>query len=210
MAYIDFSPTRSLIYISVAKEDYRVKLLDWLNRVHVPDSISQFAPYVTKYAYYNTLPVPEGGELFGTANCHLVEHYWNVNESDRAAVNSIFEEIYPPEVLLWQNNISEEDLKRIQDQQFTGDDGRSATGGTIPFVFAQVPMWWEKDVKGKGRTLNDGPNYRWNFCVGYPEGVSQEEGDRWLSEKVFPVFEEMPECTRIVTSRVMKELNKSI
>ena len=34
-----------------------------------------------------------------------------------------------------------------------------------------------------------------------------EEGDRWLFDEVFPVFEKMPECNRIVTSKVMKDVN---
>ena len=91
-----------------------------------------------------------------------------------------------------------------------GDDFRKTTGGNVPFIFAHVPLWWEDDVKGKERTINDGPNYRWNFCISYPKSdlYPIENGDKWLFEEVFPVFEKMPECTRIVTSKVIKDINE--
>ena len=43
----EFYPVRSLIYVDLAHEDYRIKLENWLYRYHVPDSISQFGPYVS-------------------------------------------------------------------------------------------------------------------------------------------------------------------
>ena len=42
----EFYPVRSLIYVDLAHEDYRIKLENWLYRYHIPDSISQFAPYM--------------------------------------------------------------------------------------------------------------------------------------------------------------------
>ena len=51
MADFKFEPMRSLIYVDCVSEDYRPKLQRWLYKVHVPDSISQFEPYVTKYAF---------------------------------------------------------------------------------------------------------------------------------------------------------------
>ena len=59
-------PMRSLIYVDCVREEYRHRLLHWLYAMHVPDSISKFGPYVTKYAFYNALPTPPGGERFGT------------------------------------------------------------------------------------------------------------------------------------------------
>ena len=46
----EFYPVRSIILVDLAHEDYRIKLENWLYRYHVPDSISQFGPYVSKYA----------------------------------------------------------------------------------------------------------------------------------------------------------------
>ena len=52
MADFKFEPMRSLIYVDCACEDYRPSLQRWLYKTHIPESISQFEPYVTKYAFY--------------------------------------------------------------------------------------------------------------------------------------------------------------
>jgi len=62
-------------------------------------------------------------------------------------------------------------------------------------------------MKGQGRTVEDGPNYRWLFLVKYPDGVSAEEGDAWFCGKVLPTFAEYPETTRILTSKVRRDVN---
>ena len=64
MADFKFEPMRSLIYVDCVSEDYRPKLQRWLYKVHIPDSISQFEPYVTKYAFYPSFPIPPQGVHF--------------------------------------------------------------------------------------------------------------------------------------------------
>lgn len=202
---IEYNPMRSLIYVDVVKEDYRHKLLNWLYQTHVPDSISQFGPYVTKYAFYNALPTPPDGERFGTVKFQLTEHYWTINPMQKLLSNKALTEVMPAEILVWQGNMPEDaDLGNLD-----GDAARASGGnnGCQPFIFAFVPVWWELDIKGKKRTINDGPNYRWNFVISYPEGVSMEVGDKWLFEEVIPVFEKKLECTRILSSKVIKEVN---
>ena len=63
---VEFRPMRSVIYVDVCREEYRHRLQHWLYGHHIQDSISNFGPYVTKYAFYNALPVPPEGERFGT------------------------------------------------------------------------------------------------------------------------------------------------
>jgi hypothetical protein len=202
---IEFQPMRSLIYVDVVKEQYRHRLQHWLYKVHVPDSISQFGPYVAKYAFYNALPVPPGGERFGACRMQLTEHYWNINPMTAHVRNHAFTEVFPMDVLKWQGNLPNDS----SDLNMEGDDARATGGnnGMPPFVFAFVPVWWEEDFKGKGRTVAEGPNYRWQFAMRYPEGVSAEEGDRWFYEEFVPGFAEMPEVNRFLTSRVMQEVN---
>ncbi len=213
----DFYPVRSLIFVDLAHEDYRIKLENWLYRYHVPDSISQFGPYVSKYAFYQALPVPPGGERFGTVRMQMTEHYWLANPNDiREFVHhKALTEFFPKDVLIWQNNLPDEGhshfITKGEEENFEGDDARSTKGnealGTVPFVFAFVPVWWEDDFKGEGRTVEDGPNYRWQFMVRYPEGVSREEGDKWLKEEFIPAFTDCEEVTRCLSSRIMKEVN---
>ena len=51
MAY-EFNLMRSLISVGLAKEEYRPRLEEWLYKYHVPESISKFSPYCSKYAFY--------------------------------------------------------------------------------------------------------------------------------------------------------------
>ena len=76
----EFRPMRSLIFVDCVREEYRHRLQHWLYNTHIPDSISKFTPYCVKYAFYNALPVPPGGERFGTRRMQMTEHYWLINE----------------------------------------------------------------------------------------------------------------------------------
>lgn len=224
---MEYKPTRSLIYVDVVKEQYRHKLQNWLYKTHIPDSISQFQPYVTKYAFYNALPTPPEGERFGTIRMQLTEHYW-MNPEQAAPRIKAFTEVFPLDVLKWQGTIPDDN----SDANLEGNDARATGGdnGMPPFIFAFVPVWWEEDFKGKERTVNDGPNYRWQFLIKYPEGITLEEndkwyheqvirhpgsashlnihpGDKWFYEQVIPAFKDMPEVKRILTSKVIQSVN---
>ena len=208
-----FEPMRSLIYVDCACEDYRPKLQRWLYKDHVPDSISQFEPYVTKYAFYPSFPIPPEGGRFGYARMQLTEHHWLVSDLDPRLGIKAIAETFPMDVLVWQGNLPAAALGGGQ-LESEGDVGNSARQSNNaegkPFIFAFLPMWWEKDIKGKGRTIEDGANYRFNMTIGFPEGVDKEEGAKWLFEKVIPIFEAAPECTRILCSHVKKEINDCV
>ena len=209
---IEFKPMRSLIYVDVVKEDYRIKLENWLYRYHIPDSISQFGPYVSKYAFYSALPTPPEGERFGTTRMQLTEHYWLINPmSDDIQFKSLTE-YFPTDVLKWQGNIPDDnndEIDKCNSENLEGDKARSTGGdnGMPPFIFTFIPVGWEEDIKGRGRTIEDGPNYRWQFVMKYPDGISLEEGDKWFYEELIPKFKLMPEVNRILTSKVIQNVN---
>ncbi|MBQ8662782.1 MAG: acetyl-CoA hydrolase, partial [Eubacterium sp.] len=193
----------------VAKEDFRPKLERWLYKVHVPDSISQFEPYVTKYAFYPSYQMPPQGERFGYCKMQLTEHHWLVSDLDPRLGIKAIAETFPMDVLVWQGNIPE---AAVQSHELgEGDTGNAARQTNVaeghPFIFAFLPMWWEEDIKGKGRNIEMGANYRWNLAIGFPEGVDKAEGEKWLREEVLPIFEAAPECTRILMSKVKKDIN---
>ena len=96
---------RSIIYVDCAKEEYRIKLHYWLYHTHVPESISQFQPYVSKYAFYECLPVPEGGENYGTIHKQLTEHYWQANPMDASMAVKVFTETFPTDVLIDRKSV---------------------------------------------------------------------------------------------------------
>lgn len=203
----EYMPTRSLIHVNCVREEYRCKLQHWLYSTHIPDSISQFEPYCNKYAFYNALPMPPEGERFGTNKMQLTEHYWMISPAFVLQQTKTMEEIFPLDVLRWQGNVP--DIDPSEFEKLSANESRAASGGegANPFVFVFIPIWWDEDLKGKGRTIADGPNYRWQLILKYPEGVSFEEGDRWFYDVVVPYFKNCPLCNRILTSRVLKALN---
>ncbi|MBQ7447714.1 MAG: acetyl-CoA hydrolase [Eubacterium sp.] len=204
---IEFKPMRSMIFTDLAKEQYRHKLLKW-HMLHVEDSIAQFEPYVMKYAFYSALPVPPDGERFGVARFHLCEHHWLLNPFTPEFTNKAFAEVMPPEVLKWQNSIPDDDEVDGQ-ANMDADEFRATSGkkGGRPFVFGFHPLSWEEDLKGKERTIEDGANYRFIFMIKWPDGVAEEEGEKWLHEEVFPKLAAMPEVTRILSSHILQDVN---
>ena len=201
----DYRPMRSVIYVDCVKEKYRHRLQDWLYRVHVPDSIAKFAPYCNQYAFYNAFPTPPDGDRFGTRRMQMTEHYWMVNElTPEMSVNS-FTERMPVEVLRWQGMIPDDDVDLSKVANMDGDEHRRSggEGGMPPFVFAHVPINWEDDFKGKGRTIDDGPNYRWQFVIHFP---NPEAGEKWFQEVFVPYFQGRDEVNRFVSSKIMKDV----
>ncbi|MCC8152009.1 MAG: acetyl-CoA hydrolase [Lachnospiraceae bacterium] len=206
---IDFDPMRSLMYLNVNNEYYH-KLDCWLHRVHVPESISQFGPYVTRYAFYKSLPIPEGSERFGVCNYQLTEHHWLVNPFSPQLKIKTVQETMPLEVLKWEGLIPDE---FDPEASFSADEARGkelADASEVPpLAWNFVPMWWEEEFKGEKRCADDGDNFRWQFVVKYPDGVSKEEGDKWMLGEVLPKFAQMEESVRILTSAVMQDVNAS-
>ncbi len=206
MGEITYQPLRSLIYVDCVKEEYRHKLQHWLYYYHAPESIAKFEPWVTKYAFYNALPTPPQGERFGTYRMQLTEHYWMVNPMSQESLVNSLNEYFPIDAMIWQGTLPE----NAKEDGFMADgEAARASGGDNgcpPFIFAFLPIFWEQDFKGAGRTMVDGPNYRWQFLVSYPEG-HKEDGDQWMMNEVLPAFAAMPEVTRMMTSNVKKEIN---
>ena len=206
MGEITYQPLRSLIYVDCVKEEYRHKLQHWLYYYHAPESIAKFEPWVTKYAFYNALPTPPQGERFGTYRMQLTEHYWMVNPMCQESLVNSLNEYFPIDAMIWQGTLPE----NAKEDGFMADgEAARASGGDNgcpPFIFAFLPIFWEQDLKGAGRTMVDGPNYRWQFLVSYPEG-HKEDGDQWMMNEVLPAFATMPEVTRMMTSKVKKEIN---
>ena len=198
----DYRPMRSVIYVDCVREEYRHRLQHWLYAIHIPDSISKFGPYVTKYAFYNALPTPPEGERFGTRRMQMTEHYWMVNEiTPEMSVNALAERM-PLDVLRWQGMVP--DVDTLPAVNLDGDAARASGGGDMPpFVFAHVPINWENDYKGKGRTVDDGPNYRWQFVVQWPDA---EAGEKWFNEVFVPYFQSRPEVNRFVSSKIYPDV----
>ena len=200
----EYRPMRSLIFVDCVREEYRHRLQHWLYAIHVPDSISKFGQYCNKYAFYNALPTPPEGERFGTRRMQLTEHYWMLNEITPEMSVNTFTERMPVEVLRWQGMIPDDDVDLSKVANMDGDEHRKSGGGDMPpFVFAHMPINWQDDYKGKGRTIADGPNYRWLFVLNFPD---PEEGEKWFQEVFVPYFQNRPEVNRFVSSKIYPDV----
>ena len=189
---------RSVIMNCVRDDNDLPAAYRWLFKYHVNESISQFAPYVNKYATYRALPLPPNGEEVGTYNWIMTEHYWLINPFDRDMKNHYglaFNEYWGKDFHAMTNQAPSK-LGRNPDWQGTKD-------GYHPIVFCFVPIFWEEDYRKTLRNHEDGPNYRWMIVHKYPEGVSQEEGDDWFLNSFMPEICDNPEVNIFLTSKVL-------
>ena len=119
--------------------------------------------------------------------------------------NNALGEVMPPEVLRWQGMIPDSDEAVAHMSKMSGDEHRASGGdnGCPPFVFAHVPINWEEDFKGAGRTVADGPNYRWQFVLRWP---CEKTGEKWFHEVMVPYFVNRPEVNRLVSSKIYHDV----
>lgn len=188
-------PMRSIIMNCVRDDSDLPAAYRWLYKYHVAESISQFSPYVTRYASYRALPVPPDGEEYGTYNWIMTEHYWMINPIRQGGL--AFGEHFTKDFMEITRQPVDADLR---DHRWKG-----TKDGYHPIVFAFLPLFWEKDYKGSQRTIEDGPNFRWLITFRYPDGVSGEEGDDWFLNKLCPQLAELPEVNRLITSKILDE-----
>ena len=199
-----WQPMRSSLMVSVRDDSDLPAAYRWLYKHHVADSISQFAPYVTKYATYRALPIPPGGEEFGTYNFIMTEHYWLIDPFSTSAEGV-------PVGLAFTEHFTDEYLEITRQPTGLGlrpSKWMGSRDGYHPTAFTFLPMFWEDDFKGP-RSIEDGPNYRWQIVFAYPQGVSCEEGDAWFKEVFAPAICDLPQVTRFISSRVLNSPRKS-
>lgn len=202
MSYMpEYRPMRSFILNNVRSDNDRPKAFRWLYKQHVPESLSQFTPYCTKYSTYHALPLPEGALNFGTYNWIMTEHYWNINifqEKNTGHPRGLaFTEAYPDDFM----EITCQPPSNVLRQ--SGWQG--SKDGYHPLVFCFAPIFWEDDFKGSNRLTDDGANFRWIFFLSYPEGVSEDEGERWFKDVFAKEAVKCPEITRFLSSKLLDE-----
>ena len=190
------NPHRAFLFNDYKDESYLPYLYRWLYRDHVTDSIAQFGPYCTSYSTYRALPMPPDGEDYGTYRWIMTEHHYLLDPDDYAGEDGVvhaFGEVWDEEFLEATNQPRGNDLR---DRTWRG-----SRDGYHPIVIGRAPLFWERDLKGRGRTVNDGPNYRWMIVFKYPEGVSADEGDDWFLNQLAPQLVALPQLNRFLTSR---------
>jgi hypothetical protein len=203
MAYFpEFRPMRSFILQNIRSDNDRPKVMRWLYKQHVPESISQFMPYCTKYATYHALPLPAGAKEFGTYNGFMTEHYWlfNIFQGKEGGMPAglAFGEEFPEDFL----ELTCQPPSTLLRQAGAWAGSRD---GYHPGVFSFAPIFWEEDFKGAGRLTDAGPNVRWLFLFKYPREARAEQGDEWFKRVFAPEICANPEVTRFISSRQLDD-----
>ena len=143
----EFRPMRSFIVMSVRSDNDLPRVWRWLYKQHVPESISQFMPYCTKYATYHAQPLPEGAGDFGSYNCMMTEHYWLFNIfQDKGAAQSTglaFGEEFPDDFM-------EMTCQAAQQGARVSRAGRAPARATTP--------WSSPSGRSSGRTTSRAPD----------------------------------------------------
>jgi len=201
MSYFpEFRPMRSFILQNFRSDNDRPAIWRWLYKQHVPESISQFMPYCTKYCTYHALPLPEGALDFGTYNGMMTEHYWlfDIFQKGKGHAGGLaFGEEFPEDFMERTSQPPSNELRQ------SGWQG--SREGYHPIVFSFAPVFWEDDFKGTGRLTDEGPNFRWLFLLKYPEGVWTDEGETWFKEVFVPQVCATPGVNRFISSRLLDE-----
>ncbi|WP_319411443.1 hypothetical protein [uncultured Cohaesibacter sp.] len=197
-----WQPMRSMLLVSVRDDSDLPAAYRWLYKHHVNDSISQFAPYVTKYSTYRALPLSPSAEDFGTYNFIMTEHYWLIDPFNGGGA---------PKGVAFTEHFNDEYLTITRQPTGMGLRPGVWTGsreGYHPTAFMFLPIYWEHEYKGP-RSIEDGPNYRWIFTIAYPDGVDREEADKWFHEEFMAAFCALPQVTRALSSPVLDNPRKS-
>lgn len=200
MSYIpEYRPMRSFILNNIRSDNDRPKGFRWLYKQHVPESMSQFAPYCSKYSTYHILPLPQDSLEFGSYNWIMTEHYWMFNLfQDKNSGHSsglAFREDYPADFM---------DITCQPPSAHLRQSGWSGTkDGYHPLVFCFAPIFWEDDFKGSNRMTDDGANFRWLYFITYPKDVPAQECDKWFKEVYAPQVCANKEVTRFLSSRTL-------
>lgn len=193
---------RSVIMVSIRDDSDLPAAYRWLYKHHVSDSISQFAPYVTKYSTYRALPLSIRAQEVGAYNFIMTEHYWLTDPfcSSDIPKGVAFSEFFSDEYMQITRQPTGMGLRPTQ--------WLGSRDGYHPTVFIFLPLFWEYEGKGP-RSIEDGPNYRWQLAIKYPETISRDEGDEWFFSTFLPAVEALPCVTRTLSSRALDSPKKS-
>jgi hypothetical protein len=194
-------PYRSYSVMCVRSLNDLPKAHRWLYKDYVPNAIAQIEPFCRKYANYHALPVPRDGDAYGSYNFMLSEQSLLLDPENLAGQDGMttsFANVYPDDY---------EEFTRQPKYAAKESIWQGTRDGYHPIVNVTAPIFWQNDLKGSRRTINDGANYRWFIVHKYPQGVSREEGDDWFFHQLAPQLVELKQVTRFITSAALPNSN---
>jgi hypothetical protein len=149
-------------------------------RVHAPETVRQYGPWLARYWSYRMFNVPEEADLYNPNRGRMTEIWYRVEDLEE--INAV-----PP--------------------AYTPGEGQPGwnMGGTrnehaTVFVSA-VPTDRFVPPNGREPVLGDERYLRWMIALNYPEGVDFEEGEKWFREVLAQEIKGVPGILRFVSWR---------
>ena len=164
----------------------------WLFKEHAIDTVSINDPILSGYATYRALPIPRGGEMYGAYNWRMTEHHWMADPFSMGSElnqGTGYTEVWPKDYNRMIGN-PEHSEKRA-------DWSAQANPNAHPPAFVFTNRNIDDEIKGAGTiTSNDGSFFRFVIAMKYPDGVSEEEGERWFHDAFIPAMQNQKDLLR--------------
>jgi hypothetical protein len=149
-------------------------------RVHAPETVRQYGPWLARYWSYRMFNVPPEADRYNPNRGRMTEIWYRVEDLEE--INAV-----PPAYTPGK-----------------GQPGWSMGGSrdehATVFVSA-VPTDRFVPPNGREPVLGDERYLRWMIALNYPEGVDFEEGEKWFAEVFAQEIKGLPGILRFVSWR---------
>ena len=183
---------RSYLILNLTDQNDLPAMDRWLFKEHAIDTVSVNGSILSGYATYRALPIPRGGEMYGAYNWRMTEHHWLTDPfsmDNELSHGTGYTEIWPKNYNRMIGN-PENSEKRADWSPQANPNAHSPA-----FVFTNRRI--DDEIKGGGNTtVNDGSFFRFVIAMKYPDGVSQEEGEKWFYESFIPAMKKQKDLLR--------------
>ncbi|NWG45807.1 MAG: hypothetical protein HXY25_04570 [Alphaproteobacteria bacterium] len=154
----------------------------WYMTFHAPEVRSYYKAWQRHYVSFRSYMVPEEADVFNVYRGRMTEIIFDSRE---AYVESRIRNDY---------GIS----------RYTAPTGGWAgRPGQVETINATIPVNPDEDFLGKWPPPKASPYYRWIVAFRYPEGVSEEDGERWFLESAAPSLAKVKGLRRFVAYKVI-------
>ncbi len=182
---------RSCLILNLTDQNDLPAMDRWLFKEHAIDTVSINGSILSGYATYRALPIPRGGEKYGAYNWRMTEHHWLTDPfsmDNELNQGTGYTEIWSKDYNRMIGNPEHSDKRADWSQQANPNAHSPA------FVFTNRRI--DDDFKGNQITVNDEPFFRFVIAMKYPDGVSQDDGEKWFYESFIPAMQRQKELLR--------------
>ena len=183
---------RSYLILNLTDQNDLPAMDRWLFKEHAIDTVSINGSILSGYATYRALPIPRGGEQYGAYNWRMTEHHWMTDPfslGSELSQGTGYTEVWPQNYNRMIGNPEKSDKRA----DWSAQDNPNAHSPAFVFTNRRI----DDDIKGNGQiTSNDGPFFRFVFAMKYPDGVSEEEGEKWFYDSFIPAMKNQKDLLR--------------